>query len=99
MLAPIKVNPIDDAFDAVLAQAGVVMANWPNALAGRLATLVREPPTTQLASQMELPRAPGQRDFGDPVVDAAQVVDHFFFAFDLTAHDTTPRLTSRRRSG
>ena len=94
-----KVNPIDDAFNAVLAQAAVVMANWPNALAGRLATLVREPPTTQLASQMALPRAPGQRDFGDAVVDAAQVVDHFLFAFDLTAHDTTPRLTSRRRSG
>ena len=99
MLAPVKVNPIDHAFNAVLAQAVVVMANWPNALAGRLAARVREPPTAQLAGQVSLPRAPGERDLGDRVVDAAQVVDHFFFTFAVTADDTTPRLTSRRRPG
>jgi len=33
MLAPAKVNPIDHAFDAVLAPAAVVMTNRPNARA------------------------------------------------------------------
>src|SRR5262245_56285240 len=95
MLAPVKVNPIDHAFNAVLAQAVVVMANWPNALAGRLAARVREPPTAQPAGQVSLPRAPGERDLGDRVVDAAQVVAHFFFTFNVTANAATPRWTSR----
>ena len=50
-----------------------------------------EPPTAQLANQVALPRAPGEREVGDPAVDAAQVVDHFFFTFALTADDTTLR--------
>jgi len=55
---------------------------------------VCEPPTAQ-QGQTRWPggveRAPGEREVGDPVVDAAQVVDHFFFTFALTADDTTLR--------
>jgi len=81
MLAPVKVNPIDHAFDAMLAPAAVVMTDRPNARAGRVAPRVREPPRAERGQLIALPRTPAERDLGDPVVDAGQVVDHFFFTF------------------
>jgi len=97
MLAPAKVNPIDHAFDAVLAPAAVVMTDRPKACAGlaraRVATRVGEPPTVeqgQFIGQLAQHRAPSECNLGDPVVGAAQVVAHFFFTFAITADDTTP---------
>ena len=108
MLAPVVIDAIDDALDAVAAQASVLMARQPEAhadldheVAKRVVLCrparVSEPSSTQrVAGQVSWLRALRERDLGDPIVGAAEVVDHFFFAFAIIADDTTP-LTSRRR--
>jgi hypothetical protein len=86
MLAPVVINAVDDALDAVPAQAPVVMARQPEAHTdldhevakrvelGRQARVSESPPAQGILADHVVSRPSGERPLNNVIVDACEIV-------------------------
>jgi hypothetical protein len=97
VLTPVVVDAIDNALDVVLAHATIVVAARPKTRAGvdhqvpERVVLRRSAWVCELTPAQRgetLPRAPGEREVGDEVVDSSEIIAPLNHILTITSHSS-----------